>query len=47
MTKIQSLALGLVGTLLALVIWHLYADHVLLHQVVDAINTAARAAQPK
>lgn len=43
-----SLGFGLAGMLLALLIWHAYSDHVLLHQVVDAINaSAARAAAPK
>lgn len=42
MTKhLASIAGGLVGMLLALMLWHVYSDHVLLHQVVDAINGAA------
>ena len=40
---LTSLGLGIVGFTVAWIAWHLWADHVLLHSVVQFLN----AARPK
>ena len=44
---VLGLAGGMLGVALALLVWHLWGDHVLLHQVVLLLNQQAAAASAK
>lgn len=48
-SRLLAIAWGFIGMIVALAIWFLaataYNDHLLLQQVVNALNSAARQAQ--